>query len=950
MLVKSRLLAVFAAVAALLPVVAGALGLGEAHVLSALNQPLNANIEMLAASADDLKDLTVTLAPRELFERQGLERSSFLGNLAFKVSRNAHGEAQVEVRSTQPVTEPFLTFLVAIDWPRGHLVREYTLLVDPPVFETKPSAAAPLVAPATGTRAAAAAGAVERSQTESHTANRPADGRGVEHEVVAGETLSSIVRSQGYSAGADVNRALIATFRANPSAFDGNINRLRRGAIIRVPPQSEWSQLGVDEATDEVHRQVGDWKGEHHDAHLRLIVPKTPPKVVEPASADTGRAEGGKADVVEMRRLLDLKNAELARLQAELAHKTVPAPEAATPPIPTSPAATTAIETAPTGAEPTIAPPEAPVATPAPRKHTSTPVLPVQSPGVLDLLLANAMTLIAAVLAVLALVLLGLKWRARRARGETIEPLESRGLDMASGFTLNGGSADANARLSGAPYGDFEARQRIEVNSARDEHAEFQPPPFNSLTTQAIPHSATPGSPPLDSRLGAESSITLHHMDPLAEADFHIAYGLYAQAADILRLAIDLDPARADLKLKLLEVHFVAGDSAAFVGSVRDLDRDLFSASEWDRVLVMGRQIAPNDALFTGRLDVSVGMDLDLDTGGADAGLDFEIAGGDTVAATSADSLLDLHLDLEKDLLELSATLNPSAQPAPAAIFAAASVDGSRAGDATAEIEIEDLGIPDHVLEGLPSEPPSASDTVIAPRPQETGPGQSVVPDPVGETPQELLAEASRLLANIWPEKSTDLDPSSSATLAMPTQPPAGNGQRSEEIVLSDDWADPQHDTAAVPVMEPSRPDPGASLTGLRMDELNLGDEPLEFDLDDLARALQDDTLAQPGPDRSTFTSDMLATGLHVQPPSMHAGADDIFMDDDVRRSRNNDLDLPELDPVTLSEVGTKLDLARAYLDMGDPDGARAILDEVLSEGSPSQKIEAQRLVETLPG
>jgi pilus assembly protein FimV len=73
-------------------------------------------------------------------------------------------------------------------------------------------------------------------------------------------------------------------------------------------------------------------------------------------------------------------------------------------------------------------------------------------------------------------------------------------------------------------------------------------------------------------------------------------------------------------------------------------------------------------------------------------------------------------------------------------------------------------------------------------------------------------------------------------------------------------------------------------------------------------------------------------------------------MDDDVSRSRTNDLDLPDLDPVTLSEVGTKLDLARAYLDMGDPDGARAILEEVMSEGSPSQKSEAQRLVETLPG
>jgi pilus assembly protein FimV len=186
----------------------------------------------------------------------------------------------------------------------------------------------------------------------------------------------------------------------------------------------------------------------------------------------------------------------------------------------------------------------------------------------------------------------------------------------------------------------------------------------------------------------------------------------------------------------------------------------------------------------------------------------------------------------------------------------------------------------------------------------------------------------------------------------MPELPPMGSGPLSEEIVLSDD-DDSLHPTASVPVVAPTtRPkaEPAVSLAGLRLDDLNLGDEPLEFDLDDLARALQDDTLAQPLPERSKFTTDMLATGLHVQAPSMHAGEDDTYLDDDVSRSRTNDLDLPELDPVTLSEVGTKLDLARAYLDMGDPDGARAILEEVLSEGSPSQKSEAQRLVETLPG
>jgi pilus assembly protein FimV len=63
-----------------------------------------------------------------------------------------------------------------------------------------------------------------------------------------------------------------------------------------------------------------------------------------------------------------------------------------------------------------------------------------------------------------------------------------------------------------------------------------------------------------------------------------------------------------------------------------------------------------------------------------------------------------------------------------------------------------------------------------------------------------------------------------------------------------------------------------------------------------------------------------------------------------------DDVALPPLEPVTMSEVGTKLDLARAYVDMGDPDGARNILQEVLQEGSLSQKQEAQRLLDAIPG
>jgi len=135
--------------------------------------------------------------------------------------------------------------------------------------------------------------------------------------------------------------------------------------------------------------------------------------------------------------------------------------------------------------------------------------------------------------------------------------------------------------------------------------------------------------------------------------------------------------------------------------------------------------------------------------------------------------------------------------------------------------------------------------------------------------------------------------------------------------------------------------------------EIELSSSDLDLDLDELARALENDTVAQPRRDEVRFSTDVFATGIHKAPASgmdLDVGAPlTEHREPTVTERMPQDLDLPELEPVTLSEVGTKLDLARAYMDMGDPDGARSILQEVMSEGSASQKVEAQRLIETLP-
>jgi pilus assembly protein FimV len=158
-------------------------------------------------------------------------------------------------------------------------------------------------------------------------------------------------------------------------------------------------------------------------------------------------------------------------------------------------------------------------------------------------------------------------------------------------------------------------------------------------------------------------------------------------------------------------------------------------------------------------------------------------------------------------------------------------------------------------------------------------------------------------------------------------------------------------------VHEPDRGDVDSTsrLRGLNSDSIDL-------DLDRLANALgSGDTLEQPRADDEVFSSEVFENSQRNRGVDLDVGealngseaaATNKLKTITTRTAKisTDDLALPELEPVTMSEVGTKLDLARAYMDMGDPEGARSILEEVVSEGSASQKQEAQRLIENLPG
>src|SRR5688572_23219819 len=115
---------------------AHALSLGDIEVYSALNQPLEAEILLTSVRPGETEGMLIRLASEEAFVQAGVERPFYLTKIKFRLESKPDGTQYILATTTNPVREPFLSFLIDIDWPRGHLVREYTVLLDPPVFTT----------------------------------------------------------------------------------------------------------------------------------------------------------------------------------------------------------------------------------------------------------------------------------------------------------------------------------------------------------------------------------------------------------------------------------------------------------------------------------------------------------------------------------------------------------------------------------------------------------------------------------------------------------------------------------------------------------------------------------------------------------------------------------------------------------------------------------------------
>ncbi len=984
------------------PSAAFALGLGDIRLLSPLGQPLKAQIGLLDATPGALQSLHVQLASQDTFARYGLSWPQFLSGVRLKVVRRADGREVVELSSDQPVTDPVVTLIVEANWDRGRLYREYTVLLNPPMYVPHQSqaAAAPVTPAVTGT--ARRAGQIARSEAPAApepapapaspvseqsaaaagaSSSAPATAPGVPRSLVVsrGETLSGIADRLS---GAGVNSGLtqgwmVAIYQANPDAFDHNMNLLRSGTVLRIPDRAAAAAISPAAATAEIRRQYAAWHGAAQQTagaasgpgRLRLVAP--PGGAGASGSAASAGASAGQVKALQAQvqglqtqlaqehRLLQMKDAQLASMQAQLAGKPAP-PLAESSAAASPPAAAGAKPPAQSAAPPAAAPAPAPQPAPAAAPHRAAQASakparlarPAASPSILGTLASYWWEL--ALLGVALLGYLGLRaWRSRR---------QSELDDSLGRLAAAGATPSPYTRLDSSAADTASMRP---IAAAKDDA--FVVEESGTHERPRIPDAAVPEPRHVstaDTTISSETAVHLDQGDPLAEADFHMAYGLYDQAADLIRIAIGREPERRDLKLKLLEVFFVWGNKEQFLQTAHELAATRAEAApgEWEKIVIMGKQLAPEDPLFEGGAAVSgaaaAGVDLDLADGqsGFDA-LDFDIASGqtgqhaqgldldigsalgegDTAAtaespgtATDRNMALDTHFadNATGSTREMTATL-PGAddvefgteiegptveQPAlrmseqPTIRQKVESALKQSGGEQTAELAIDDLGLDLGAFDaaehnGEATEASTETPTMVAGLDEHS---RRIIEQAAGQHAEQASPEPTGT-TNAWQIDATELE----AVLSEGDAPANGHdAAATSRLAALDESPAIDYDLGAA---EPEHGHVTNGANGASLD-LDVGASGAGLDLDVGTATVPD----------AAFTA--------------------------TQKLSADDLALPDLEPVTMSEVGTKLDLARAYMDMGDPEGARNILEEVMHEGSTTQRQEAERLMESLPG
>jgi len=566
-----KLAAVFTSLIVFATAQVQALGLGDIILESALNQPLTARIELLEVNGVRAEDINIRIASVSDFERFSIDRPFFLNSIVFHL-QTVGDRTFVVLSTTEPVREPYLSFILETRWPSGRLLSEYTLLMDLPVFSDAPvaqTAQAPfrsraneiqrqssqnqnLVQSSSGVSSGFGAGSdtnqrVAGLQSQANLQTQLAADQTV--TVGSSDTLWDIALQVRPDRDVSVQQTMLAIQRLNENAFIGNnINLIRSGQVLRVPDTQQIRALSQQQAVSEVSRQnllFADRRSTPLNAE-----PLTPPPVPSNVASSSARGElsviGGAADNAddgsqtariaslenrmavnseELDRVL-LQNSELnerlSMLEQQIAsaHEIIRLRDLELAQLQQTLAAQTLRDEAPVL---TLEPPPLPAVITMAQEQSGIA-------AIVDALIRNTYALVGGLLLIVLLLVALLR---RNRSGSDQFPAEDDDEINSSGGLSN----DTPVYTSGNGAGD------PVVTGAG----------FNDKQSDSV-------SP-------QESVIiedTQADADLLDEVDALLAYDRISAARTLLQKAIAAEPQRSDLRLKLLEVYVADGDDAGF--------------------------------------------------------------------------------------------------------------------------------------------------------------------------------------------------------------------------------------------------------------------------------------------------------------------------------------------------------------------------------------------------
>ncbi|MEJ8854190.1 FimV/HubP family polar landmark protein [Variovorax robiniae] len=618
---------------------ASALALGRLNVQSALGEPLRAEIDVTEISAAEADSMKLNIASPEAFQAAGVAYNSALADVRMQLQRRADGRYVVRLAGNRSLNDPFIDLLLEANWGGGRVVRDYTVLLDPPRSR---QAAVPInpvgpqmqIGNAPPTRMAQSPAAPPVAQVAPPPRPRPVPapspapmpaaersvrtgtGDGQQVAVRPGDTASKIAGAYK-PAEVSLDQMLVAMLRTSPDAFlGGNVNRMKSGAVINVPTAAQATATPPDEARRTVTAQSRDFA----DYRQRLagnaptsrvaradrqaggklqtnvqdrnagaaspdkltVSPGGPTAAADEKLAAERQAKDTSARVAELSKNIS----ELNKLQSATAPAaTAPGAPAAAPATPAAAPAATAPAAAP--AAPAAATPAAPAtpgvtvpvaAAPAtpPTAETTPPAPPVAAtPAPAPAAKLPAVTPV--------------KTPTPAERGFFAELMDN---------PLMLGAAALIALLIGFLLYRVLGRKRQDAGDSVFLESRIPKDSFFGAS----------GGESVDTRNRGAASSSLSYspsqldagdVDPVAEADVYLAYGRDLQAEEILREALRITPERTAIHLKLLEIHAKRRDLRAYEAMAADVHKLTGgTGTEWNRVVEMGRELDPGNPLY----------------------------------------------------------------------------------------------------------------------------------------------------------------------------------------------------------------------------------------------------------------------------------------------------------------------------------------------------------------